>query len=81
MEFKDNKHWFKVNQTHITEPYKTPMGLFKENLVPSDLEDFDSILCQRLGIQKTIDEKALAKRRANNDKDNKRAHDKRINEE
>jgi hypothetical protein len=81
MEFKDNKHWFKVNQTHVSEPYKSPMGLFKEDLVPSDLEDFDTILCGRLGIPKKIDEKALLQRRENNDKDNKRAHEKRINEE
>ena len=41
---KDGKHWVKVNSTHSSENYKSPMGMFKEDLIPSDLEDFDTIL-------------------------------------
>lgn len=78
MEVKDNKHWFKVESTHPTEPYKSPMGLFKESSIPSDLEDFDTAICGRYGIEKKIDEKALTARRKLNDTGNQKAHDKRV---
>ena len=54
------------------------MGMFKEDLIPSDLEDFDTVMCQRLGIEKVIDEEKLLTRIANNNTNNKKAHDKRI---
>lgn len=54
------------------------MGMFKEDLIPSDLEDFDTVMCRRLGIEKVIDEEKLLARIANNNTNNKKAHDKRI---
>jgi hypothetical protein len=54
------------------------MGMFKEDLIPSDLEDFDTILWKRLGIQKQINEEELLKRIESNNKNNKRKHDKRL---
>ena len=52
--------------------------MFKEDLIPSDLEDFDTVMCRRLGIEKVIDEEKLLARIANNNTNNKKAHDKRI---
>lgn len=75
---KDGKHWFKVGSTHSSENYKCPMGLFKEDLIPSDLEDFDTAMCQRLGIEKVVDEEKLLARIKNNNTNNKKAHEKRI---
>ena len=54
------------------------MGMFKDDLIPSDLEDFDTAICQRLGIHKEVDEEALLKRIENNNKNNKKAHEKRV---
>lgn len=54
------------------------MGMFKDDLIPSDLEDFDTAICQRLGIPKEVDEEALLKRIENNNKNNKKAHEKRV---
>lgn len=54
------------------------MGLFKEDLIPSDLEDFDTAMCQRLGIEKVVDEEKLLARIKNNNTNNKKAHEKRI---
>ena len=75
---KDGKHWFKVQSTHSSENYKCPMGMFTEDLIPSDLEDFDTVLCKRLGIEKTINEEDLLSRIKNNNINNKKAHEKRI---
>ena len=75
---KEGKHWFKVGSTNSSENYKCPMGMFTEDLIPSDLEDFDTVLCSRLGINKEINEEKLLKRIENNNKNNKKAHEKRI---
>lgn len=78
VQIKEGKHWFKVSPTNHTENYKSPMGMFKDDLIPSDLEDFDTAICQRLGIPKEVDEEALLKRIENNNKNNKKAHEKRV---
>ena len=78
VQIKEGKHWFKVSSTNHAENYKSPMGMFTEDMIPSDLEDFDTALCARLGIEKQIDEKALLKRIENNNKNNKKAHEKRV---
>jgi len=77
VQVKDGKHWFKVQSTSFAENYKSPIGMFTEDLIPSDLEDFDTALCQRLGIPKEVNEEALLKRIESNNKNNKKAHEKR----
>ena len=78
VQVKEGKHWFKVSSTNHIENYKSPMGMFTDDLIPSDLEDFDTALCRRLGINKEIDEEALLKRIENNNRNNKKAHEKRV---
>lgn len=78
VQIKEGKHWFKVASTNHSENYKSPMGMFTEDMIPSDLEDFDTAMCKRLGIDKKIDEEALKKRIENNNRNNKKAHEKRI---
>ncbi len=79
-EFRSDKHWFRVKNTHPTEPYKTPMGLFSEPLVPSDLEDFDTLLCDRFGIPKKHNIEKLKEIRKFNKDYSDRNHEHRINE-
>lgn len=66
-EFKNGKHWYKVNKDGPKEIFKTPMGMFNDKYVPSDLQEFDNLLCKYYGIDKQNDEDKLKEIRELND--------------
>ena len=50
-EFKDGKYYFKTNKTRNSEPYKSPMGMFQENLIDNDLLAIDNRIVEYYGIE------------------------------
>lgn len=49
---KDEKYVFKTKKEHISEPYKTPMGMFENAYIDNDLDVVDSTICEYYGIEK-----------------------------
>lgn len=48
---KDEKYVFKTKKEHVSEPYKTPMGMFENTYIENDLKVVDQTICDYYGIK------------------------------